>query len=225
MSLLVNSVERSETRRRDEELQVVIRGEKEDSGTIKDVYQGLRDNKVKVMHEDDFDSEVHERLTGTDLVPQAEITERDWRDIGYHENTVVVNQNEADQDLENAIEEFGIDEVIDDTVNNLLDEFTDRGIVYKDPQNNIAFFEDQPKPFDVYDTGAFILFDNPEELSENEMYLFEGAAANMYKQFTDDIAEKSSKDNEYITDKVVETSDYLDGSNNSDFFTQLFEYS
>lgn len=226
MSVVENSVERSEIRRRDEELQAVIRGEMEDSGSIKDVYQGLRNNKIKVMHESDYDEENHERLTDTSLVADAEVTKRDWSDIGYWENTVVVNQQEAELGLDGAIDKYGVDEVIDSTVNGLLDQFTEEGVVYKDPKDNIGFFNDQPRAFDVYDTGAFILFeDSPEELSDNDLYLFEGAAANMYKQFAEDLEEKSTMNTEMAMKKVAKASDYLHDDLDEPFhFLDSFDY-
>ncbi len=226
MSAVENFAERSEIRRRDEERQAVVQGEMEESGSIKDVYQGLRDNKIKVMHESDFDEENHQELTDTPLVANAEITKRDWSDIGYWENTVVVNQQEAEFGLQGAIDEYGVDEVIDMAVNDLLDEFTEEGVVYKDPKDNIGFFNDQPKAFDVYDTGAFMLFDDvPEELSDNDMYLFEGAAANMYKQFAEDIEDKSTMDTEMAMEKVAEESDYISDDLDEPYhFLDSFEY-
>ena len=227
MSVVENSAERSEIRRRDEERQTVVRGEMEDSGSIKDVFPGMRDNMIKVMHESDYEEENHERLTDTPLVADAEVNERDWSDIGYWENTIIINQEKAEYDLDEAIEEYGVDEVIDRTVNNLLDEFTERGVVYKDPGDNIGFFQDEePKAFDVYDNGAFILFDDePEEMSENDLYLFEGAAANMYKQFAEDIGDKSGDDDYSVMSKVAEASDHLDSELEEPIhFLDSFEY-
>ena len=226
MSVVENSVERSEPWRRDEELQAVLRGEMENSGSIKHVYPGLRNNKIKVMHESDYEEENHERLTDTSLVADAEISIRDWSDIGYWEDTVVINQEEAEYDLDEAIDEYGLDEVIDRTVNNLLDEFTEQGFVYKDPSDNIGFFHERPKAFDVYDNGSFILFDDkPEELSENDLYLFEGAAANMYKQFAENIEEKTEEDRYSVMAKVAAASEHLVNDLNEQMhFLDAFEY-
>lgn len=209
------------------ECKAVLRGELDDSGSIKDIFSGFGNNIIKVMREEDFDKEVYERLRDSSWVADAEVKKRDWSDIDYWENTVVINQKKADFELRGAIDEYGAGRVIEMAVNDLLDNFTEEGIVYKDPKDNVGFFDDQPKAFDVYDTSAFILFDGtPEEFSPMEKYRFEGAAANMYKQFAEDIENKSTMDLEMAMNKVAEESDYLSDNHLDDLshFQDSFDY-
>ncbi|MFB6115056.1 MAG: hypothetical protein ABEK04_02100, partial [Candidatus Nanohalobium sp.] len=115
-----------------------------------------------------------------------------------------------------AIEEYGTDFVVEEAVENLLDEFTEKGIVYEDPGDNIGFFHGKAKAFDVYDDSAFEIYENrPENMSEAEFHRFEGSAPTMYQKFAEDVANHSEESREYVVGKVAESSQYLDEGLNS----------
>lgn len=210
MSGVQNFVERSELWRRKEEIQAVRNGEEDTSGSIKDVYQGLR-GVVKPMHESEFAKENHDELTSTSFVADADVNSQDLTEFGYWEDTRVINQDEAVYTLEEAIDEFGVAEAVYRTVDELLDGFTENGIVYNDVSNNIGFFYGEPRAFDVYDSSAFTLFDkSPEEMSGAQFYLFEVSAPIMYQKFAQDVVNKSDEGVEEAIGKVAQASDYLD---------------
>lgn len=225
MSVIQNFVERSEPWRRVEEIQAIRNGDVNTSGTSKDVYEGLR-GKVKPMPDKQFVEEHHEELTGSELVADADVNSLDLREIGLWEDTRVINQDCAAYTLDEAIDHYGVDEVVDRTVNRLLDGFVEQGVVFKDPKDNIGFFYGRPRSFDVYDSSAFMIFDEkPENMSKADFYSFESAAPNMYGQFAEDVANKSDRASEEVIGKVAEASDYLEDEIEDYLcFQDAFEY-
>lgn len=206
---LSGAIERSESYRREEEIQAIKHGEANTSGTRKDVYDGLR-GKVKPMPEEKIVTEHHERLSGTGLIAEADINQQDLTEIALWEDTHVINQEEANKEVPDAIEEYSTDFVVEEAVENLLDEFTEKGIVYEDPGDNIGFFNGKAKAFDVYDDSAFEVYDQkPEKMSDAEFHRFEQSAPIMYQKFAEDVAKHSEESRENVVEKVAESSQYL----------------
>ncbi|MFB6174478.1 MAG: hypothetical protein ABEJ87_00700 [Candidatus Nanohalobium sp.] len=208
-----------------DEKAAIQHGEVIRTGTHKDVYIGLR-GAVKPVEEDDFEEENHERLTGTELTADAEINLRDFTDIGLWPDTVVIKQQMADRELEEAVQHYRTGHVVEETVENLLDEFTERGLVYSDPGDNIGFFSGKAKAFDVYDESSFDLYQSrPEEMSQADFHSFSKKAPVMYQKFACDLARYAPEETEEVVDKVSEASDYLiSGEASITDFQQAFEY-
>lgn len=222
-------VERAEKHRRREEIQAIRRGEVNSSGTRKDVYDGLR-GKIKTMPEEQIVKENHERFSDTDLIAEADINQRDLgdlSDLALSEETNIINQQEANREIPEAIEKYSTDFVIEETVEELLDEFTERGVVYEDPGGNIGFFHRKPQAFDIYDDSAFDIYENrPENMSEAEFHRFKQSAPTMYQKFAGDVARHSEQSREYVVEKVAETSQYLEEDIDSiTEFQDAFNYS
>jgi len=225
MATIQNFMERSESWRRQEEIQAIMAGNVNTSGTNKDVYEGLR-GKIKPMPEHDFADENHQELTGDELVADADVNPQNLTDIGLGESTKVINQQKATETLDQAIENYGVNEVVEITVDRLLDRFVEQGIVYKDIANNVGFFHGEPKAFDVYDDSAFIIFDDiPEEMSDTDYWRFESAAPTMYQKFAEDIVNNSKQDSEEVISQLAEASRYLeDEIEDYTSFKDAFEY-
>jgi hypothetical protein len=219
------TLQNEQENRREDEKAAIQEGEVIRKGTHKDAYIGLR-GMVKPMEENHFQEENHERLTGTDLVADADINRRDFTKIGLWPDTVVINQNMADKELEEAVQHYGADYVVEEAVKNLLDEFTERGLVYSDPGDNIGFFSGEAKAFDVYDESSFDLYDSkPENMSEAEFHRFSHQAPAMYQKFACDVARHSGGEAETLLDKVTEASKYLiSGEAAMADFQQAFSY-
>ena len=84
MDIFQNFINRSELWRRKEEVQAILNGDVNTSGTWKDVYDGLR-GKIKPMSDKNFAEEVHEELTGSELIAESEVNTQDLTDIGLWE--------------------------------------------------------------------------------------------------------------------------------------------
>ncbi len=218
-------LENENQQRREDEKAAILHGEPITKGTHKDAYRGLR-GMVKPMPEEDFQEENHRRLTHTELVADAEINTRDFTEIGLWENTAVIDQEEADRTLEEAVQHHGTDHVVKETVENLLDEFTERGIVYSDPEDNIGFFNGEAKAFDVYDESSFDLYDTgPENMNEAEYHRFKQEAPAMYQKFASDLATYTPEQTETAVHKVTQASDHLKtGEATITDFQQAFRY-
>lgn len=222
---LGGTIERSENYRRQEEIQAIKHGEVNTSGTRKDVYDGLR-GKVIPMPEEKIVKENHERLSGTGLIAEADINEQDLAEIALWEESEVINQQEANKEITKAIEEYSTDFVVEEAVENLLDEFTEKGIVYEDPGDNIGFFHGRAKAFDVYDDSAFEIYEEkPENMSDADFHRFKHSAPTMYQKFANDVARHSEESREYVVGKVAESSKYLEESLDSiTGFQEAFNY-
>lgn len=195
--------------RKADEIAAIEHGEAITTGTNKTAYRGLR-GIVKPMPKEQFPEQNQEKLAESELTAPGTVNERDLTEIGLWKETKVIHQEEADEELEEAVETYGTDFVIEETVENLLDEFTERGIVYEDPGDNIGFFSGQAKAFDVYDDSAFEFKDgNIEEMSEKDFYEFQREAPVMYQKFAEDVANYSQKSHEEVVNKVADTSEYL----------------
>lgn len=222
----IGGVVQDETRNRKEDEKAAIQhGEVIRKGTRKDVYRGLR-GMVKPMPKEKFPEENREKLEETELIAPGTVNERDFTEIGLWKETKVIHQEEADETVEEAVEKYGTEFVIEETVENLLDEFTERGIIYEDPGDNIGFFSGEAKAFDVYDNSAFEFKDgNIDTMSDTEFYKFQKEAPVMYQKFACDIARYSDEDAEKIVDQVSEASEYLlDGEASMADFQQAFDY-
>jgi len=223
---LAGTIERSEKHRRDEEIQAIEHGDANTTGTRKSVYEGLR-GKIKPMPEEQIAKKNHERLAGTGLIAEADINQQDLTELGLWEDSEVINQQEAKEEIPEAVEKYGAELVVEEAVENLLDEFTERGIVYEDPGDNIGFFHRRAKAFDVYDDSAFEIYDErPENMSEADFHRFEQSAPTMYQKFAEDVANHSEQNREYVVEKVAESSQYLDEDLDSIIgFEEAFQFS
>ena len=101
------------------------------------------------MPEEQIAKKNNKRLAGTGLIAEADINQQDLTELGLWEDSEVINQQEAKEEIPEAVEKYGAELVVEEAVENLLDEFTERGIVYEDPGDNIGFFHRRAKAFDV----------------------------------------------------------------------------
>jgi len=211
--------------RREDEIAAIQHGEPITSGTNKTVYRGLR-GMVKPMAKKDFPEENREELEETEFIAPGTVNERDFTDIGLWEDTMVIHQDEADEKVGEAVEKYGTDFVVEETVENLLDEFTERGIVYEDPGDNIGFYNGAAKAFDVYDNSAFEFKDGDiDTMSDKDFHEFQQEIPVMYQKFAEDVASYSEEDAQTVVDKVSEASEYLtEGEASRINFQQAFDY-
>ena len=211
--------------RKEAEKAAIQHGDSINTGTNKTVYRGLR-GMVKPMARKDFPEENREELGETDFIAPGTVNERDFTDIGLWEETMVIHQDEADEKVGEAVEKYGTDFVVEETVENLLDEFTERGIVYEDPRDNIGFYNGEAKAFDVYDSSAFEFKDGDiDSMSDKDFYKFQQEAPVMYQKFAEEVASYSKEDAQTVIEKVSQASDYLiEGEASRIDFQQAFNY-
>jgi hypothetical protein len=192
MASIEGFVDRSHRPEKREDERVMERTESIENTGGQKIYRGIRNDILMPQEQDEEIRQIYRDLHGSARVVNTWIFTEDGEDL--------VIQDEAPQSFENALEEYGLDHVVQESVE-IFESFADNGYAYCDlAPDNIGFRNGKGLAIDYLDEEAV------EPLDGNEQY----SAAMTYHFFTKELAELTEQNAETIERKIDRYSTHVE---------------
>lgn len=192
MGSIEGFVDRSHRPEKHEDERVIERREEIDSDGEQEVYRGIRNDILMPQEKDEEVRQIYRDLHGSARVVDTWIYTEGGKDL--------VKQDEASQKFEEALQEYGLDHVVRESVE-IFESFAVNGYAYCDlAPENIGFRNGRGVAIDYLDSEAVEPLDGNEEFS----------AAMTYHFFTKELEGLTDEDAETIEQKIDQYSSHVD---------------
>jgi len=192
MNPIEGFVERSHSPEKREDERIIEESKQLNEDGNRKVYRGLRNDYLVPQRKKDEIRQVYRDLNGSARVVNTWIFTDGEQDL--------VKKDEVPQSFEDALEEYGLDHVVRESVE-VFESFAENGYTYCDlSPDNVRFQDGKALAIDYLDEEAV------EPLEDNEGF----SAAMTYHFFTEELAEIAEQDRETIERKIGRYSKHVE---------------